>query len=467
MASILNTSPCSLVQRQPQGRRLGEAGFLLILFACMALPPIRLRDLDFLIRPELVVLSALVLLYGWLLLAGLARPIRFNAMFLVALSFCAAVLISMIYGADALHHQLVSSDYFEIPKAWLPALYFTVAYESNLSERALKRLLTFMAVPTLFVCVYAWAQRLEWNIAYRLNPYFAGGEHNEASLQVYGRVYSTFGNPNVLGQFLSWMIVLYAAAAIFQVGGHLRNVGIVSICMVTAVLTGSRYALLSTGIGLVVLLFLVAGSPRSATRMAGLLLLIGALASIFVVTQNSSRQTQKRFEELRHPSDVASLRDRLDNLWLEAGNFIASSPIVGHGPAKQIFGSALTDSEYLDVLKQFGFVGFIPYLFYYLWGLHRLRRGLKAGQCLGPFFEGQNPATYLFVRAGLPIVIMALIMNVGMFTYYNWTIMGFLWLLIGLTARAGKTLVDTLQDLSPQYRLSANPSHVNPGTGRT
>ena len=440
--------------RQALRGRLGEIAVFTMFFVALVVPQVPVTS-DLNVRSELIALAVFMGIYGWMLLAGLVRQLHFNGMFVAAFLFCTSVIISIVYGTDVLHHQLLFRDYFEIPKVWLPAFYFTLTYEMDLSESALRRFLNFLVVPTALVCLYAWAQHQDLDIAYRLNPYYTGGDHVDLALLRYSRVYSTFGNPNLLGQFLSWTLITYTTAFLFQVGNRVRNVGVTLVCMTTMVLTSSRYALLATGLGLILILFLAASARRAAVKFVALFLLLGAFSYTFITVQRSSRATQRRFEELRHPSEVNSLRLRLDGLWLEAGDFITSSPLVGHGPAKQIFTGVFTDSEYLDILKQFGVVGFIPYICFYLWGLYYMVKGLRAGKRLRPFFEERFAANFMMVRAGIVIVLMALFMNIGMFTYLNWPLMGFLWMMIGLCVRSANS-VSALADRFAPPALAAS-----------
>jgi hypothetical protein len=420
--------------------RLGSVAVMLIFLVALNVPPIQATS-DLYVRSELIVLVLCIVGYAWLLLAGLVRPIRVNAMFAAALVFSICVVMSMIYGTDVLHHELLYRDYFEIPKAWLPALFFTVTFESQLPEKGLQRFWRFLIIPTALVCLYAWAQYFNLGVSYRLNNYFSGGEHVDLALRRYSRVYSTFGNPNVLGQFLSFSIINYTAAFLFQVGSRTRNVAVAIACLITMVLTGSRYALLATGLGLVLLVLLVVSERRSGAKMLGLLLLLGVFSYTFMTVQRNAVHAQKRFQELRHPAEVNSLRQRLDGLWQEAGDYISSSPFVGHGPAKQLFTDVFTDSEYLDILKQFGFVGLIPYLCLYLWPLRYLWKAWKASRYVSERYRVENPATLLNVRIGFVVVLMALFMNIGMFTYLNWEILGILWLLMGLCTRSAMNVV--------------------------
>ena|SRR5271168_2062102 len=447
-SSTLNMSAHAVGARPNWGARLGEIGLYLIFFFALVVPQVPATS-DLNVRSELLVLAAFMFIFAWLLLAGLVRPLRLNGMFVAALLFCTSVVTSMVYGTDVLHHQLLLRDYFEIPKAWLPAFYFTLTYEMELSEGALKRFLNFLIIPTALICLYAWAQHFNLNIAYELNPYYTGGQHVDLGLERYNRVYSTFGNPNILGQFLSWTLVLYTSAFLFQVGTRARNVVIALACMATMVLTGSRYALLATALGLILILCLAVSTRKAATKSVALFLLLGVFTYTFISLQKSAHHQSRRFEELRHPTEVNSLRLRLDGLWLEAENFITTSPIVGHGPAKQIFTGVFTDSEYLDILKEFGIAGFIPYICFYLWGFSYLIKGLRAGQKLGAEFETRYAANFLMVRAGIVIILMALFMNIGMFTYLNWELMGFLWMMMGLTVRAAMRMISTYESTFP------------------
>jgi O-antigen ligase len=161
--------------------------------------------------------------------------------------------------------------------------------------------------------------------------------------------------------------------------------------------------------------------------------------AIFVVA-TSNQKTLARYQTLQNPLTTDSLRDRLDNLWLDAGQEIARSPILGHGPFKAYFTGIITDSEFLDVLKEFGVFGFLFYLAYFLFPLFLVWRGMRAGQRAGRGLEERIPATFLTMRLSFVIIITALAMNVGMSTFYNAILQGFLFLWMGLGVRAAKTI---------------------------
>src|SRR5262249_15841406 len=158
-----------------------------------------------------------------------------------------------------------------------PVAFFTIAYEADLSELSLRRLLAFFSFSILLVCFYAWGQFFGLGFAYKLNPYYSMGGHIDVALEYARRVYATIGNPNVLGSLMTWAVVLFLLAALFRVGNQLRNIGIAAACLITLVMTGSRYGLLSIGLGFLLILLLVATTRRQRlTRVGGLLALLPA-----------------------------------------------------------------------------------------------------------------------------------------------------------------------------------------------
>src|SRR5262249_34931401 len=102
---------------------------------------------------EQLLLPLVLVIYLWLLLVGVARPIRYNTMSLIGLLYCLCNAISMWYGSQVSGHILVLRDFYELPKVFLPVLFFTIGYEAQLNESALRRLLAFFSVAILLVCV--------------------------------------------------------------------------------------------------------------------------------------------------------------------------------------------------------------------------------------------------------------------------------------------------------------------------
>jgi hypothetical protein len=441
------------VSRQNSPQLLARLALIPLVCVCLLYPPIVLSDSLPLAKAEQVLLFPIFAAYGWLLMTGYARPFRFNGMFLVGAAFTVTTLLSIWYGASILGQSVIFRDFYEIPKLWLPIVFFTVAYEARLSESSLRNLLNFFGWSLLFVCFYAWCQWAGLPVGF-LNNYYCAGQHIDAAFQYARRVYSTMGNPNVLAQLMTWSIAAFMMATLLRVGSRFKAIAIVLACTVTLAMTGSRYGLISTGIAS--LLVMAAPGSSSRRRMANLgivLLLILTLGSTVFQVATSNKATQARLETLKNPLQTDSLRERLDTLWLNAGDEFFQSPFLGHGPAKDIFTGIITDSEYLDVLKEFGIIGFIPYLAYYLFPLFLFWKGMKAGQRVGPRLEEQLPATLLTLRLSFVMVVTSLVMNIGMSTFYNFVLQSFIWILLGLGARAAKTI----RDVSSLRQLSLFP----------
>ena len=313
------------------------------------------------VKAEQLLLPLVVLLYGWMLLSGSARLIRLNGMFVIGALYCFSILLSIWYGAAILHHEVLFRDYYELPKVWLPVIFFTIAYESNLSESSLRRLFNYFA-PTVFVHMSSTLghNSRDLNFTYKLNTLYSGGAHIDEGLLNHGRVYSTMGNANVLGQLMTWSIVAFTMAFLFGVGSRVRNIAITFACLVTLAMTGSRYGLFTTAIGLA-LIFAMPSSfaRRRFAQLALLVVLLPAFVWAFEATVKTNQGNVQRIQSLRHPLEVDSLRARLDDLWLDAADDFLRSPFLGYGPAKIFYTGVFTDSEYLDVLKEFGIIGFL------------------------------------------------------------------------------------------------------------
>jgi O-antigen ligase len=453
----------SLPPRTRIAKFLGEAGLILILCVAVLAPALTLNPNWPQVRTETLMLVVYGLVYAEVLFIGLAKPLRFHAFYVIGLLFSVSVGFSLMYGTIILHHPLSYRDYFEIPKCWLPVFFFTIAYEAELTEQGLNRALNFFALAITLVCLFGWAQFLHLGIAARLTPYYTDMGHNYSVLLRYGRIFSTVGNPNALGQLMSWCLSIYALAFLFGVGSRVRNLSVSLLCVITIALTSSRYGLLACGAGLLIALAFGMSARRRGLKLVGLSLLVAILVPVFGEAQRSSYWASHRFEQLKNPLRVDSLRGRLDYLWIEAGEYFLSSPWVGHGPAKKVFDEVFTDSEYLDILKYYGIFGFLCYLGYYFWPLLEMRKGLRRLRFLSHELEERLRANLLVIRAGFAIFCLALFMNVGEFTFYNISLLAFLWLWAGLAVRAARFVAE----LEAQESISGifvEPSFALAGT---
>jgi len=415
------------------------ANISLIAMVCLSVtaPVITISgDLPWL-KIEQLALPVILFSYAWFLFARIARPVRFNFMCVVGAVYALCITASIFYGWAYLGHAVIVRDLYEIPKALLPVLFFTLGLETEMSESWLKILLNCFSLAILFVCLYAWAQWANLSVSHILASYYSGGWHDEGSLAHYRRVYSTMGNPNLLGQLMTWSVAAFALAALHNVGSRLRNVLMALAAFVTLVMTGSRYGILniSLALGLVWSLMFLQGHRRKLATVSLLLSLpVLAIAGAAVAKYNPA--TVDRLQTLQNPLTTDSLRERLDSLWQDAGREFVQSPFLGHGPAKSIFSEVITDSEYLDVLKEFGAVGFFAYLGYYLYPIFVFWAYLRPNSRTPWSFHQISPAHSWVMLLSFVMLCTALVMNIGMSTFYNPSLQAFLWLWVGIGASA-------------------------------
>lgn len=431
-----------------------------LIVVSILVPPISLNDDLPYVKAEQLLLPFILVVYGWLLLAGYARPIGLNGLVFFAAMFTLSILLSLWYGAAVLGHEILLRDYYEIPKVWLPVAFFTIAYGADLSERALRRLLGGFAAGISLVCLYGWAQFADLGFTYRLNPYYTGSGHIERAVEYAGRVYATMGNPNVLAQLLTWSVVVFVMAAFFRFGNLVWSIVLVFACLATLAVTGSRFGLLVCAIGLLMIAFIpMADRRRRALHIVLLIVLLPILGLMFQATANLNQSVLERFETLRNPLEVDSLRSRIDDLWRNAVDDFERSPVLGNGSAKVIYTGFVTDSEYLDVLKEFGIVGFVCYLGFYLFPLWLMGKGVRIGVRADPQLEQALPANFLVMRFGIILVVTSLVMNAAISTFYNEILQGFIWIWMGLACRAAITI----RSGAAQFALSR--SSLNPPFG--
>jgi O-antigen ligase len=262
------------------------------------------------------------------------------------------------------------------------------------------------------------------------------------------------GNANVLGQLMTWCTLLFVVAGLFRVGSRSRNLLVAFACLVTLVMTGSRYGLLNLSIGLLLLIALVFFAGRKHfVQLAILLLLVPLVAWTYQNVSTTNHRTLERYQTLRNPLQIDSLRERLDDLWKQDWKDFSESPVLGHGPAKSFYTSGYSDSEYLGVLREKGLLGLCVFLGYYFYPLTILASGERLALRRDSEIAAKMPANFAVLHATLIMGVLALAMNVGMATFYSPFLQGFLWLWLGLGARAAVTI----KTIRPQRKAVGLP----------
>jgi hypothetical protein len=435
MSSVATSSAPDLVKDEQSSQItafLAQFSTVVLLVAPAIAPVVAVSSALPWFRVEQIALIPIAIGYLWLLLSGLAERIRFNWIYLIAAAYCACILLSTFYGTEVLGHEFIYRDLFEIPKALFPAAFFTVGSCFALSEKWIRRAISWLGAAISLVCLYAGAQWIDLDVAYRLNAIYSGGAHDDGSLAHYRRVYSTMGNPNLLAQLMTWVIPIFLLAMLARVGNRFRNACLVVMCLVTLAMTGSRYGLIDTSVAIVLMFIFLAPFPqRRKTLAVFLVALLPIFASVVYFVAKSNPATFARFLTLSDPSQTDSFRGRVDDQWPEAKAAFLQSPVLGNGPAKSIFSDTVTDSEYLDVLKEFGIVGFVVYALYMTYPLPILLGGIRSA-VRRPELEKLLPGSYLMLQVSLIMLITAFAMSIGMSTFYGEPIQGYFWLWMGI-----------------------------------
>ena len=136
------------------GQRFLRLTIIPLMLLSILAPVVRGSDM-FWLKPDELLLPVIALVYFWLMLAGLARPIPPNAMYVVAFVFCLCIGVSMAWGTTVIGHPLLARDFFEFPKTVFPVLFFTLAYEADLPERSLRALAAWLVPAVLLISAYA------------------------------------------------------------------------------------------------------------------------------------------------------------------------------------------------------------------------------------------------------------------------------------------------------------------------
>ena len=429
------------IDRNLLTQRLSEFAMIAMLSCAIIAPAIVFSSALPFFKVEQLLIPVFGFVYLWMVLVGIARPVRPNALFLVGLLYCLCNVISIWYGATVLGHPVVLRDFYELPKVWLPVIFFTFGYESRLSEESCRKLILAFSIPVLLICFYAWAQFANLGFTYKLNAFYSSGGHIDLALRYARRVYSTMGNPNALGQLMDLCALLFLLAFLYRVGNRMVNLLVALACVITLVMTGSRFGLVAAALGLLLTAVLVSYAGRRELAKLGLLLaFLPVLVWVYQAVATSNQRTLERYETLRNPFEIDSLRERVDLLWKEEWRDFAESPVVGHGPAKSVFTLGYTDSEYLEVLRSQGLLGLVFFLCYYLAPLYLIVKGLRAYRARAALSSTRSPATIVCVQFGVIVGVLALFMNIPMSTFYNPFLQGFFWLWLGVSSQAAKAL---------------------------
>jgi len=164
--------------------------------------------------------------------------------------------------------------------------------------------------------------------------------------------------PNFLafGLALSGLISLYV----------LRNHVVAHICLLAAVLTTSRMALLGVAIALVY--YAVTAVRRHGLQVVLFLVLLVAFGVFFLLADRPAHTVAAFFDLWLNPAyldRLTKIGDRQE-IWEVSADLFADAPLLGIGSVPLDQGIGITSSSihnsYLDVLLRFGLLGFVFWL---------------------------------------------------------------------------------------------------------
>lgn len=270
-------------------------------------------------------------------------------------------LISGIISYFISPYKLASAN--ELIKRFIYCFSAVIIIDCFQDKKALSRLINFLIFATYIVCIYAVVQFIDTRFfpappAEGLDPFIWRWAFGN-------RIFSTFGNPNFMGDFLVVMSPIVLALFLKKRKIHLLFLWLL-ICFST-VFSYSKGAWLGFGVGIITFAFLFAGFVLNIEKKKKIILISAmSLATLLIVVGGILFQ-------LRSRPDSSSFRLFT---WLSCWEMINTHPVMGTGIGTfyltypsyrrpQIFfieGMHNTESdhpenEYLEVFYDEGLVG--------------------------------------------------------------------------------------------------------------
>nr|PZN09006.1 MAG: hypothetical protein DIU64_09530 [Caldicoprobacter oshimai] len=283
-------------------------------------------------------------------------------------------VISILHSFLFLNYIPSIGDFFEIARFIEYGIAVMVAktVASNVSKKDMENFFNyfiFFSFVFILFCFYQFFNLFHFNGNISL---LYTHELHVYALNKYRRVIGTVANPNSAGFFLN-AIFFYLICRLFFLSQQERKAAIWAEALLAAgafaalLCTLSRTNILANFVCLA--WFIIFKSKEKASRwmkkVTLTLLIIGvAIVIAFFIFDESFRMRMiSGFDIINDRSLVARFQR-----WAEVLQEIAQSPLLGWGPAKNLFDIASpVDNEYLLILRKYGIIGFCFYLLgYYL-----------------------------------------------------------------------------------------------------
>ncbi len=279
--------------------------------------------------------------------------------------FLTLAVISTIYGIVVLNVNSGTRDIVEFVKMGKYLLIFLTVATSKPTERDLKILLnTFLVV----MIVSATIGILQFYNIFGFSSLTGPIYLDEKIYKVNERLTGTFTNPNsysvVLGfSIIISLVMLLKERSFNQKLFYIFTLGFFSICLL---ITGSRTGLVATIFCLIILLLLyLRFNIKNVKSLVPIIVLLGVSFTIGVYYAGQDIVT--RLSSGINLLENESLLMRVYAWYLNI-QLIIQSPILGWGPAKEMF-TTVVDNEYILIVRRYGIVGSLPFFTLYLYPL--------------------------------------------------------------------------------------------------
>jgi O-antigen ligase len=423
---------------------LSTDGYYKIIICCTVLiisaPYISVPLLQFAVRPEqIVLLGAIIADFVQHFNAYTDKNVMKSILkkYWIFFLLMASTVFSTLYGVLVLKYLPSVGDIMEVIKIIVYFLLFYLASKIS-SRKQIIGIIKTMAVCGVIVSVYSVMQYFNiFNINVWLSSIYGPSNHYSVLFKDYVRAYSTFGNPNYFGFYMSLNIMLAAIALLFYTKNWKQTLFYFVLYYVYSyglLTTASRTALISTivGVGYLFIAYIHAKKPfvwfEFAKKCAIFIILALLLYTTMPQTMSfridatvtPSSDISNGF--LEHISGINSISTRFER-WQYAWDIIKGSPIIGIGPMESRIYSYI-DNEYLLLWAKYGIVGLIIYVALYVYLF-----------ILGSKWYRREKETVKFYGLWLEtIIIVTLINNCMAVTFYHMQLMSLIIIIGGLVS---------------------------------
>lgn len=354
----------------------------LLLFCSILSPPIRFESIPY-IRPELIlILIAWALFILGVLTKGENIKFKQFPVYKWFFIFGGCILFSIFWGWIFEGFFPVPRDFFEIAKLVEYFLIFAFVANLNLKREDFKKYYIFAIFIFLISAAFGFIQYFD--LFHDFNESFIeyiAPKHLDEWLGQ-RRIVGTAGNPNEFGILMVMASSLALIGTLWIKRINFKILSFISFIVFSFViiLTLSRSALIAFLTSLAFILLLKYPQKfglKGKIRLIFLILPTIIILGLIVIQIAPPKFIMRITSALNIEADV-SFQNRL-NIWRENLNIWKQSPIFGWGPGKDAM-TTIVDNEWLLLLRRYGIVGVIIFIFLF-WnfysGLGKIQKKAK------------------------------------------------------------------------------------------